>query len=115
MTDPVQGLTGTLTSPIRRADMLGEVRVAIRGGTESYIARSTEPIERGATVLIIEVHPGRIGQRIFGARVIGCDGLETVRGRKIVVSVAGATARQEIRDRLGAAGFAELRDFVCAA
>ena len=60
MTDPVQGLTGTLTSPIRGEGTLGEVLVAIRGGTESYIARSTEPIERFATVLIVEVHPGRI-------------------------------------------------------
>lgn len=60
MTDPVRGLTGTLTSPIRGTGTLGEVLVAIRGGTESYIARSDEPIERGATVLVIEVHPGRI-------------------------------------------------------
>jgi len=60
MTDPVQGLTGTLTSPIRGAGTLGEVLVAIRGGTESYIARSTEPIGRGATVLVVEVHPGRV-------------------------------------------------------
>ncbi|MBF6327985.1 hypothetical protein [Nocardia transvalensis] len=60
MTDPVQGLTGTLTSPIRGAGMLGEVLVAIRGGTEIYIARSTEPLDAGTTVLIVGVHPGRI-------------------------------------------------------
>lgn len=60
MTDPVQGLTGTLTSPIRGAGAFGEVLVAIRGGTESYIARSTEPIGRGETVLVVEVHPGRV-------------------------------------------------------
>ena len=64
---------------------------------------------------IVEVHPGRIGQRIFGARVIGNDGLATVKGQKLVVSVAGAAARQEIRERLEAEGFVELRDFVCAA
>ncbi|MEU8901712.1 hypothetical protein [Nocardia sp. NPDC048505] len=60
MNDPVAGLTGTLTSPIRGAGMLGEVQVAIRGGTELYIARATEAIPSGATVLIISVNPGRI-------------------------------------------------------
>ncbi len=60
MTDPVRGLTGTLTSPIRGKGTLGEVLVAIRGGTESYIARSDEHIARGDTVLIIEVHSGRV-------------------------------------------------------
>ncbi|NEW37943.1 hypothetical protein GV794_12220 [Nocardia cyriacigeorgica] len=47
-------------SPIRGAGTLGEVLVAIRGGTELYIARATEPIEAGATVLIIAVDSGRI-------------------------------------------------------
>ncbi|MFE9320116.1 hypothetical protein ACIHDR_04525 [Nocardia sp. NPDC052278] len=60
MTDPVHGLTGTLTSPIRGPGMLGEVLVAIRGGTEIYIARAAEPISAGETVLIIAVQPGRI-------------------------------------------------------
>ncbi|PXX70686.1 hypothetical protein DFR70_101105 [Nocardia tenerifensis] len=60
MSDPVVGLTGTLTSPIRGAGLLGEVRVAIRGGTELYIARAAEAIPAGATVLVIDVAPGRI-------------------------------------------------------
>ncbi|WP_280259306.1 hypothetical protein [Nocardia wallacei] len=60
MTDPVQGLTGTLTTPIRGADMLGEVLVAIRGGTEIYIARAAEALDAGTTVLVVAVHPGRI-------------------------------------------------------
>ncbi|MFI9402860.1 hypothetical protein [Nocardia sp. NPDC052316] len=60
MSDPVVGLTGTLTSPIRGAGLLGEVLIAIRGGTELYIARAAEPIPAGATVLVIEVNPGRI-------------------------------------------------------
>jgi hypothetical protein len=60
MTDPVRGLTGTLTAPIRGAGMLGEVLVAIRGGTELYIARAEEPILAGTAVLIITVNPGRI-------------------------------------------------------
>ncbi|MGN2639539.1 hypothetical protein ACTD5D_25905 [Nocardia takedensis] len=60
MTDPVTGLTGTMTSPIRDSGALGEVLVAIRGGTESYIARAQEPIAAGTSVLIIAAHPGRI-------------------------------------------------------
>ncbi|MFI5499922.1 hypothetical protein ACIA5E_12735 [Nocardia asteroides] len=60
MTDPVHGLTGTITSPIRGAGALGEVLVAIRGGTELYLARADEPITTGTTVLIVAVHPGRI-------------------------------------------------------
>ncbi|MEV6097166.1 hypothetical protein ACFXG4_16780 [Nocardia sp. NPDC059246] len=60
MTDPVVGLTGTLTSPIRGKGLLGEVQVAIRGGTELYIARAEEPLPAGATVLVVAVHPGRI-------------------------------------------------------
>ncbi|MEV5646950.1 hypothetical protein AB0L57_01755 [Nocardia sp. NPDC052254] len=60
MEDPVLGSTGKLTSPIRGAGMLGEVLVAIRGGTELYIARSSEPLDAGTTVLVVAVQPGRI-------------------------------------------------------
>ncbi|MEU7144033.1 hypothetical protein ABZ942_31630 [Nocardia sp. NPDC046473] len=60
MSDPVVGSTGTLTSPIRGAGLLGEVLVAIRGGTELYIARAVEAIPAGTTVLVIDVSPGRI-------------------------------------------------------
>lgn len=64
---------------------------------------------------IVELHPGRLGQRIHGAPVIPPDTLRRLRGRPIVTSVAGATARSEIRAALGAMDFVELRDFVCAA
>ncbi|MEC3917708.1 hypothetical protein VMT65_26595 [Nocardia sp. CDC153] len=60
MTDPVVGLTGTLTSPIRGKGSLGEVRIAIRGGTELYIARAEEPLAAGVTVLVVAAHPGRV-------------------------------------------------------
>ncbi|MVU78501.1 hypothetical protein GPX89_14755 [Nocardia sp. ET3-3] len=60
MTDPVVGLTGTLTSPIRGKGSLGEVRIAIRGGTELYIARAEEPLTAGATVLVVAAHAGRL-------------------------------------------------------
>ncbi len=63
---------------------------------------------------IVELHPGRLGQRIFGAPVIAP---EALRGRrdKIVASVAGAEPRQLIRSALHGWGFCEGRDFVCAA
>ncbi len=65
--------------------------------------------------LIVEVHPGRIGQRIHGAPVISPDDLADHRGEPIVASVAGAGPRREVRQALLRMGFAELRDFVCAA
>lgn len=60
MNDPVQGSTGTLITPIRTPGAIGEVRVAIRGGTEIYLARADEPIPVGTTVLVVAVNPGRI-------------------------------------------------------
>ncbi len=84
------------------------------GDTGRVLARALAAHGRRPTH-IVELHPGRIGQRIFGAPVIGVEQLAAVKGRKIVVSVAGAGARQEIRDRLVAGGFSELDDFVCAA
>jgi hypothetical protein len=84
------------------------------GDTGRALARALAAHDRRPTH-VIEVHPGRIGQRIFGAEVIAAERLPDVSDRKIVVSVAGAPARREIRERLGAAGFMELRDFICAA
>jgi glycosyltransferase involved in cell wall biosynthesis len=65
--------------------------------------------------LIIELHPGRLGQQIHGAPVVSPDALPTLHGRKLIASVAGAGPRRQIRDALAHAGFEELRDFVCAA
>lgn len=64
---------------------------------------------------IVELHPRRIGQRIHDAPVVHPDALIGLRGRKIVVSVAGAGPRGRIRGALAAMGFHELDDFVCAA
>src|SRR6185503_2138771 len=64
---------------------------------------------------IVELHPGRLGQRIHGAPVISPSDLADLRGEPIVASVAGAGPRRRIRDALSRMGFAELRDFVCAA
>jgi glycosyltransferase involved in cell wall biosynthesis len=84
------------------------------GDTGRVLARALAVHGRRPTH-IIELHPGRIGQRIFGAPVLGVEQLAAVKGRKIVVSVAGAEARREIRERLATTGFTELDEFVCAA
>jgi len=65
--------------------------------------------------VIVELHPGRLGQRIFGAEVIAPEQLRQLRDLPIVVSVAGARARGEIRGALDGMGFVELRDYLCCA
>jgi glycosyltransferase involved in cell wall biosynthesis len=64
---------------------------------------------------IIELHPGRIGQRIHGAPVIDPTGLKDLGGRPLVASVAGLTARTRIRSALRELGRREGVDYVCAA
>jgi glycosyltransferase involved in cell wall biosynthesis len=64
---------------------------------------------------IVELHPGRLGQRIHQAPVIAPDDLPGLPKAPIVVSVAGAGPREQIRAALGRMGFRETTDFVCAA
>ena len=64
---------------------------------------------------IVELHEGRLGNRIQGAEVIPREHLVRVPRLPVVVSVAGVGPRTEIRDALARMGFVELRDFVCAA
>ena len=64
---------------------------------------------------VVELHPGRLGQRIHGAPVIAPSALPALRGRAIVVSVSGERPRAEIRAALSAMQFRELHEFVCAA
>ncbi len=64
---------------------------------------------------IVELHPGRLGNRIHGAPVIPIHRLPEIPPRPVVVSVAGAVARGEIRKAMRRMGFVETRDFVCAA
>jgi glycosyltransferase involved in cell wall biosynthesis len=66
---------------------------------------------------VIELHPRRLGQRIHGAPVVPPAALAEAEARALplIVSVAGAGPRAEIRAELAALGYAELRDFVCAA
>jgi glycosyltransferase involved in cell wall biosynthesis len=64
---------------------------------------------------IIELHPGRIGQSIRGVPVVTPSELPSWASRPLVVSVAGAGPRSEIRQALSRMGFRELFDYVCAA
>ena len=84
------------------------------GGTGRMLARTLRAHAKHPAV-IIELHPGRIGKRIQGARVIAPDALVRELGMPLIVSVAGATARAQIRAELAKLGFRETRDFVCAA
>jgi glycosyltransferase involved in cell wall biosynthesis len=70
--------------------------------------------------VIVELHPGRLGQRIQGARVIAPEAVLQARqldGRAlpVLVSVAYAGPRAEVRATLGRLGLRELVDYVCVA
>ena len=84
------------------------------GGTGRALARALN--ERGHRPrAIVELHPGRLGQEIRGARVISPRELGPPGDTALVVSVAGAPARARIRAHLAGCGWREGRDYVCAA
>ncbi|HEX9814887.1 MAG TPA: glycosyltransferase family A protein [Myxococcota bacterium] len=64
---------------------------------------------------ILELHPGRIGNTIAGAPVVRPDEWLRAPRQRLVVSVAGVTARAEIRTALDGAGLRDGIDYVCAA
>jgi hypothetical protein len=53
------GSIGVLTIATRGEAGPGEVLVQIRGGSETYIAWSPEPLPRGTSVLVIEARGTR--------------------------------------------------------
>ncbi len=53
------GSIGVIAVATRGRAGPGEVLLKIRGGTEAYLAWSTEPIPKGATVLVIESRGAR--------------------------------------------------------
>src|SRR5690606_30413973 len=71
------------------------------GGTGKALARALGELSKRPSH-IVELHPGRIGQRIAGAEVVSPAALERLRPRRIVVSVAGLEARTQIRAALQA-------------
>lgn len=48
------GCVGVLTVATRGGNGPGEVRVKVRGGSETFLAWSEAPLPRGATVLVVE-------------------------------------------------------------
>lgn len=48
------GLQGTIVTPSRGKEGPGEAEFQIRGGSELFIARSTQPIGRGVAVLCVQ-------------------------------------------------------------
>jgi glycosyltransferase involved in cell wall biosynthesis len=84
------------------------------GATGRALHRALAALGRRPTH-IVEVKRTRIGQRIHGAEVVPIEALERLRGLPVVVSVARAGPRAEIREAMARMGFVEGRDFVCAA
>lgn len=52
--EAIIGCIGVLTVATRGSGGPGEVQVRVRGGTESLIAWSPEPLPKGTSVLVIE-------------------------------------------------------------
>lgn len=84
------------------------------GGTGRALARALL-VHGKRPAVIVELHPRRIGKSIQGARVIAPGALDRELGLPLIVSVAGAPARAQIRAALAKLGFRETCDFVCAA
>jgi membrane protein implicated in regulation of membrane protease activity len=53
------GCIGVLTVRTRGQDGPGEVHIKIRGGSETFLAWSEEPLPKGATVLVTESRGAR--------------------------------------------------------
>jgi len=84
------------------------------GGTGRALRRAL--LQHGKQpAAIVELHPGRIGNRIHGSLVIEPAALDGWRHLPLVVSVAGEAPRALIRKDLAARGWRELVDYVCAA
>jgi len=64
---------------------------------------------------IVEVHRGRLGNRIHDAPVIPPHRLVETAGRPLLVSVSGLDPRTEIRSMLAGMGYREGREFLCCA
>ncbi len=84
----------------------GETGKALRRDLSSYGKKPAA---------IIELHPRRLGERIHGAPVVPPRDLPSLPRLPLLVSVAGAGPRAEIRAQLTGWGFREGLDYYCAA
>jgi len=64
---------------------------------------------------VVELHPGRLGQRIHGAPVVPPEAIPGLPRHPLIASVAGSEPRRRIRDALDRMGLVETVDYVCAA
>lgn len=112
----IERITACKAEFLARGPLAGSGRYILwgYGGTGKALARALA--QHGLhPAHIVELHPGRLGQRICGAEVIAPARLPDVAPEPIVVSVAGFGPRQEIRQALDSMGYCEGRHFVCAA
>jgi len=84
------------------------------GGTGRALRGALEPLGKNPS-FIIELHPRRLGNIIHGARVVPRADLPQLPRQPLLISVAGAGPRREIRSYLSSIGFAESTDYVCVA
>jgi hypothetical protein len=56
------GCLGVITVATRGTDGTGEVVVSVRGGSESFLAWSDEPLAKGAQVVVVDVRGPRTVQ-----------------------------------------------------
>jgi glycosyltransferase involved in cell wall biosynthesis len=64
---------------------------------------------------IIDVHPGRVGQRIEGVPVVGPEDIKPETDCPLLVSVAGDKPRKQIRAALAELKMIETQDYFCCA
>ena len=99
------------TGPLRESDRFllwgfGQTGRALRRALASH---------RKQLSGLIEVHRGRLGQKIHGAPVVAPEDIDQLPRHPLIVSVAGLGPRTIIRERLSALGRIEGRDYFCAA
>ena len=81
--ESVIGTVGVLIVATRGAAGPGEVRVRIRGGSESFLAWSAIPLPKGTTVLVLDCPCGVVmWSRIRGQVLMDCRP-EGTKSRKI--------------------------------
>ena len=92
---------------------LGRPLAIVGGGPDGKRwARSLLAVDL-APAWFVDLHPGRIGNQIHGARVIVYDDLARADGAFFLAAVGQKGARDEVRASLETAGLREERDYLC--
>ena len=84
------------------------------GATGRQLCRALKQFDRRPR-LIIEMHAGRVGQSIADAPVLAPEQVDPTKLDRLLVSVAGAQPRQQIRKWLESRGLREGQQFICVA